>query len=250
MKRLITYNDNTYMPLWQTDLKFIQDNLVQVISEMAKMFAAGRDMFVVSGCELTKVNNQYHVTPGIVMIDNELLYVPQQSISSLGAFNPYVQKESVFNPNGEKQFLVGQLTEYRNTWDDNYGILKVQYDRERLPGKLYLGNAKTIYQIIDEQINEDSGWIDLPLINGWKWDGNKVQYRIINKQVFLQGDILDDGSVSNAKFADIGQEYSSAIPTTMLCSNGEYVTINNGGLYARNWSEDPLLLSGLSWLIG
>lgn len=254
MKRLITYDDNSYMPLWQTDLKFIQDNLIQSITQLAKTFAFDRDMFIVSGCVLTNENDQYSVTEGLVMIAGELIYVPEQSISSVYAVAPHIVKFEYFNPAGEKQFIQDLASLMRNTWDDNYGKLQAQPDPEPLPGnRLYLNSAKTITNLIIEKAGEqlltDTGWINLTLINGWAYE-TLPQYRVVNGVVYLRGDIIDDGSATNYKFAELNTNYGVEIPVSQFCSSGEKVTINENGLYVTNANVDPVLLNGLSWLIG
>jgi hypothetical protein len=154
MKRLITYTDNSYMPLWQTDLKFVQDNMIQVLTGLGKTFGYEREDYIVSGCLLSILNNTYHVTEGLVMIGGELLYVPAQTVTVAGMNNPYIVKQPYLNPEGEKQFLKELGTEFRSTWDDNYGKLQVEGDLEPSPGRVYLVNAKTITDMIIEKAME------------------------------------------------------------------------------------------------
>jgi hypothetical protein len=233
MKRLITYNDNTYMPLWQTDFKFIQDNLIQAVSEMAKMFAAGRDMFIVSGCELSKVDGQYHVSQGMVMMDGELLYVPGQSVPADGVFKPHIRKQELFNPTGEKQFLVGQLTEFRNTWDDNYGKLHTQTDAEPMPGRLYFYEAQSIYQIIANQIKDDTGWVTLDVINGWMAE-YPLQYRRVGDVVYLRGVVSSELNPVNPAIATIPQDLTRDYAFSVFNGPNTQLHINPTGVIALN----------------
>lgn len=253
MKRLITYNDNSYMPLWQTDLKFVQDNMIQVLTQLAKTFAFEREMFIVSGCELTDEGSDYSVTEGLVMINGELLYVPAQTISSSFVFAPYISKFEYLNPGGEKQFIKDLATEFRNTWDDNYGKLHAQPDPEPLPNRLYLANAKTITDMIIEKAGEqlltDTGWINLTLINGWDADQATPQYRVLNGQVFLRGDITD-ADATDIIFSTIPAAYRPDIDTTLYSPAGDYAVLIKAGGAIQTGNQGTTILNGLNWLIG
>lgn len=154
MKRIITYDDNSYMPIWQTDLKFIQDNMIQVLTELGKTFNYEREDYIVSGCYTTFANDEYSVAEGLVMLGGELLYVPAQTIAKAGQFSPHIVKQAYMNPGGEKQFLKELGIEFRSTWDDNYGKIQMQADPEPVPGRVYLINSKTITDMIIEKVME------------------------------------------------------------------------------------------------
>jgi hypothetical protein len=251
MKKLITYNDNSYMPLWQTDLKFIQDNLTGVITELAGTFAAGRDMYIVSGCSLTTGGGKYSVTAGLVMISGELLYVPAQEVSSVGVVQPHIRRKQIYNPLGEKQFLLSDnQTEFRNTWDDNYGELASQSDPEPLPGRLYLRTAKTVMEIIAEQTQvPDTGWILMQPVNGWTWDSAQVYYRALGKQVFLRGDIINENAHS-LHFASIPAALAPAQNTKVYGAAGFVVMVEpTGKLKVAGQYQGTVILDSLTWLI-
>lgn len=155
MKRLITFDDRSYMPLWQADMKFIQDNLIQVLTWLGKTHAYNRDNYIVSGCQLTNDQDEYSVTEGLVMIDGELLHVPEQTIDAIGLTAPHIVKQEQLDPDGNKLFRVELSTEFRDTYDDNYGRLMAQENDDQLPNRLYLESAKTITDIIIEKVLEE-----------------------------------------------------------------------------------------------
>jgi hypothetical protein len=252
MKRLITYNDNTYMPLWQTDLKFVQDNIEQVLIQLGSTFAAGRSMYIIAGCILTVAAGKYSVTQGLVMMDGEVLYVPAQEVSSFGVFQPHIRKKQIYNPMGEKQFLLSDnQTEFRNTWDDSYGELAAQPDPEPLPGKLYLRTAKSVMEIIQEQTQvPDTGWVELPTINNWIWDSAKVYYRVVGKQAFLRGDIIGDDA-SSRYFANVPAAYAPGQATKIYGAAGFNIIAEPSGKLkvAEDYMNISVILDGISWVL-
>lgn len=251
MKRLITFNDNTYMPLWQTDLKFVQDNVEQVVTQLAATFANGRDMYIIAGCKLSQAAGKFSVTSGLAMINGEVLYVPPQEVNAINVTAPHLYRKQVYNPLGEKQFLLSDdQTEFRNTWDDSYAALSAQSDPEPLPGRLYLRTAKTIMEIIAEATApSDTGWVPLPLQAGWTWDSRAVYYRCIGKQVYLKGDIINEGS-NSAHFASLPEQYVPAVTTQLYNAAGFKLIIETTGkLKLAEQYQETVILDSTTWII-
>jgi len=186
MKRLTTYADNSYMPLWQEDLKFIQDNLIEVLTQLGKIFAYGNSTFIITGCVVTNNGTEYSITEGLIMYQGELLYCPAQQANMQEGNLPFLERQALTDADGDKlMILANQSTETYHTWDVNYAKLVVT-DPEAAGTRLALTNALSLPERIEAAMLNDSGWMDMTLESGYV-EVTNISRRKYGKLVSLRG---------------------------------------------------------------
>ena len=131
MKTLKTYNDGSYMPLWQEDIAYVQNNLIEAITKIVNGFSISRTRYIVSGCLAEFDGNLCSWSAGIVMYDGELLILQATattfSVSEIP--NPVAvigMSESYDTTNGHKLFKKSDGTwEYRETYKHRVATITV-----------------------------------------------------------------------------------------------------------------------------
>jgi hypothetical protein len=131
MKKLRTYEDGSYMPLWQEDLSYIQDNIIETIVCIAKAFSIDRTKYIVSGCLAEFDGNTCTYNHGMIMYDGELLVLEagSQTFSLTEMPNPVaiIELYETFDSNGEKLFKKNDGTwEYRETYHNRVAKITVK----------------------------------------------------------------------------------------------------------------------------
>lgn len=247
MKRLTTFTDNSYMPLWQEDLKFIQDNMIQVLTQLGKTFSYGNSIFIINGCVLTNNGTHYSVTEGLIMVQGELLYCPAQTEAMVSGLLPFLIRQELTDSNGAKQMILSDQTVVtKQTWDVNYAKL-VMDDGSIISPKLSLTNAVSLPDRVKSQIMPDTGWVNLNLQNGWVAGNRTPRYRRHGNMLQLMGDI-------NGNYAPLG--YFATLPT--ICApqyemrfdlkSYEIVAFaETGELYVD--SDEMFTLDSINWIL-
>jgi hypothetical protein len=131
MKKLKTFADGSYMPLWQEDLAYIQENIIETIVYMAKAFSIDRTKYIVSGCLAEFDGNMCYYNKGMVMYNGELLVLKDGfRLFSLNEIpNPVaiIELDETFDSNGRKLFKkVDGTWEYRDTYHNRVAKITVK----------------------------------------------------------------------------------------------------------------------------
>lgn len=251
MKGLKTYDDDSYMPLWQEDLKFVQEIITEVLTELSKSLAVGSNSCIIGGCETSESSTHYTISRGMALLDGEVFICPEQSIEKSSGFTPVLRKKEATNPEGDKLFLLTEGgTETRQTYDVNYLELYL-WDFSANPTFEYISFDSPLQalSLLKNAIIQDTGWLDMTLINGWTYQDDKPQYRVIDRQVFLRGDI-DGADSTDRVFASLPPAYCPSHDITMFAASQERKILirDNGEIECDE--HDVTLVDGLNWLIG
>jgi len=182
MNILKTWEDGSYMPVWQEDLKFIQNASTEVIGALCKALF-GRDYGVLWGCDVVVQNSKTSVGEGCVFVGNEIIHVPAQMI--LGDYPaPTLQKEEVFDSLGDKIFKVNGNAETRQTYLTPYMKLKGGIIHGPSKITLYDEDKKTLLQRIYDVFGAMPYEITAHSANG-VGNSHAIKYAKIGRQVFI-----------------------------------------------------------------
>jgi hypothetical protein len=141
MNKLKTYNDGSYMPLWQKDLEFIQEAFHEPFEKLCETLL-GKSSGIIFGCKLGGKGGSTTITEGLVLIDSEIIYCPAQTVS--GNAN-VLQKQDAYDTDGDKVFKVSSGTEVRQTYYKPYAKLTTGFSIGGLSG------AGEKYLTLDDQ---------------------------------------------------------------------------------------------------
>jgi len=119
MNKLKTWNDGSYMPVWQSDLAFIQDALSVPLVKLCEALL-GKTSGIIIGCEVTKPSGATSITEGWVLMDGEIIFCPPQTISGIGIG---LKKLDSYDTDGAKVFKVDDGTDVRQTYYTPYAQL-------------------------------------------------------------------------------------------------------------------------------
>lgn len=247
MKRLTTFTDNSYMPLWQEDLKFIQDNMIQALTQLGKTFSYGNSIFIINGCVLTNNGTHYSVTEGLIMVQGELLYCPAQTEAMVSGLLPFLIRQELTDSNGAKQMILSDQTVVtKQTWDVNYAKL-VMDDGSIISPKLSLTNAVSLPDRVEAAMMNDSGWVDMVLNWGF-FESMPVKRRKYGKIVTLCGTIDAEGS--SGLMCSVPAAW--APPQTMAVESIYYnMFIETSGdiYYVQKQEAATVLFDFINWII-
>lgn len=249
MKRLTTYTDKSYMPLWQEDLDFIQDNLIEVLTQLGKTFAYGRSTYIVSGCVLTEDATKYYITEGLIMYAGELLYCPAQAVNKMTDFIPVLQRKAATDPDGDKLFkLENGGNETRSTWDVNYAELAMFDASIAIGSRLNLLTATSLSAYIESQIMSDSGWVNMTLESGYD-ENNNVSRRKWGKMVSLRGS-FDTETTSYGLVCSIPASWAPLQEITIVTADYNLHIKTTGAIYCTPVSESiTAYFDNINWII-
>jgi len=118
MNKLKTFNDGSYMPLWQRDIEFVQDAFREPFVKLCETLL-GKNTGIICGCKVTSSLGT-SISEGLVLMDGEVVYCPAQTV--LG--NGYVlQKVEAYDSSGDKVFKINDGTDVRQTYYKPYAKL-------------------------------------------------------------------------------------------------------------------------------
>jgi len=116
MSKLKTFNDGSYMPLWQADLEFIQEAFSMPFVELCETLL-GKTSGIIN-CEVTSFKNSggtvTQISEGLLLMEGEIVYCPAQSI--FGPDAVALVKEEAYDNAGDKVFKVDNGTDVRQTY--------------------------------------------------------------------------------------------------------------------------------------
>jgi hypothetical protein len=98
MNRLKTWNDGSYMPVWQADLAFIQDAFKTPFVKLIET-SLGKTSGIICGCEYKYKLGISYINEGLVLLNGEILYCPPQSVT--GNVNA-LKKQETFDAEGDR----------------------------------------------------------------------------------------------------------------------------------------------------
>ena len=185
MNRIKTFNDGSYMPVWQEDLRFLQDASAEVIGALCRALL-GRNYGVLFGCGVGISASITNVKEGYVYVDGEVVHVPAQSIAGSHA-DPILEKTEKFDSEGDKIFKVAGNAETRQTYytpymklvsgiSGNFGATNIILNDENK--KTLLQRMHDIFGAMPYEIIEKSG----TSANGGSYN---IKYARIGRQVFI-----------------------------------------------------------------
>lgn len=237
MKKLET-NSAGRMPLWQSDIKFIQDGFKEAIEAIVAELGLSKSYFAISGCSPYKpATNTLAMPAGWFWWGGEILPVRALPTTNVTSFtNPVVKltRTTYYDPNGAKDFIHADLTteNVANVWRDDYLTPTVVERSAAYNSGIRLGvGAWTLRDIIKYNHAEaESGWIDT--------SSEDVQFKRIGRLVVLRGIVYDNDIITG-------------LPTpiqndTYLSTPSGYLHINNGSGTWRGEQEDRI--SGLIYV--
>lgn len=106
MNRLLTPNGG--MPLHGDDLQFIQDAYKECFGGIVSAFSNASGNLILSGMEITVLNNTLSLTAGFVSIGNDIYYFPNQALTPVSTFSPlddvYIVLDVAYDPDGNDEF--------------------------------------------------------------------------------------------------------------------------------------------------
>lgn len=193
MKKL-NINNAGRMPLWQTDLDWMQQSYTEIIHELVKELAnTGSYMFPVSGCRVTynEGTGTVSMTAGWFWWDGELLPVRALPATPLEAANPHlaaVHLTRVTNhpEAGARNFIGPDLAPVAvaDTWQDDYLQPEACLRNDTFAsGVTICPGAWTLHDRL--QLSESS-WTE-------GTHGN-LQYKRIGRMVVLKGTVYVSGT--------------------------------------------------------
>jgi len=236
MKKLITFEDGTYMPLWQEDFAFVQENLIEAITEFANAFSYAKSRFIVSGCGIKIDGEEYTLEKGLVMYDGELLYVPEQAehlVIASPAF--HITKQSLYPVSGQKLFVLpDESTELRDAYDANYGKLNI-IDSSLIEETMLIAGGDTIVDVLRAKISAiDTGWLPLTLLGPYAVAHVDMacKYRVFGGLVSLRGKLtLSEAATYDGLFAQLPNQYTPNLDVPIVGADYEVTVRANGELY-------------------
>lgn len=119
MNKLITYNDGSYMPLWQKDLEFLQGCFKEPFVKLCETLL-GKTYGIITGCKITKNQNYTTVSEGLVLVAGEIVHCPAQTIMIPLGVNCVLTKKEGYDASGDKVFKINDGTEVRRTYYTPY----------------------------------------------------------------------------------------------------------------------------------
>lgn len=236
MKKLNTFKDGTYMPLWQEDFEFVQNNLIDVITEFATAFGYGNARYIVSGCGIKIDGEEYTLEKGLVMFDGELLYVPEQvEHSAIASPAFHITKELHFDTEGQKLFVLpDESTELRETYDANYGKLNI-IDSSLIEETMLIAGGDTVTDVMRAKISPvDTGWLTLPLLGSYATAhvDAACKYRVFGGMVSLRGKLtLSEAVTYSGLFAQLPNQYTPSLDVSIVGADYAITTRANGELF-------------------
>ena len=123
MNNLKTWNDGSYMPVWQADLEFIQEAFSTPFVKLCETLF-GKTSGIICGCKVTLNKggtDLAQITEGLVLMEGEIVYCPAQSIS--GVATVALVKEETYDNAGDKVFKVDNSTDVRQTYYTPHAVL-------------------------------------------------------------------------------------------------------------------------------
>ncbi len=128
MNKLITYNDGSYMPLWQKDLEFLQGCFKEPFVKLCETLL-GKMSGIITGCKITRNQNITNVSEGLVLLPGgEIVHCPAQSITIPSGGNCVLTKKDNYDAAGDKVFKINDGTEVRRTYYTPYMKLTTGID--------------------------------------------------------------------------------------------------------------------------
>ena len=184
MNRIKTFNDGSYMPVWQEDLRFLQDASAEVIGALCKALL-GRNYGVLFGCGIGVSGSITSIKEGYVYVDGEVVHVPAQSIAG-SHDDPILEKTEKFDSAGDKIFKVAGNAETRQTYytpymklvsgiSGNFGATNIilnDENKKTLLQRMHDIFGAMPYEIVEESATGISGTYS-------------IKYAKIGKQVFI-----------------------------------------------------------------
>lgn len=149
MNKLLTTLTGGF-PLTLNDIGYLQQSTIDSFKGILSAFGvAGNNAVILSGCERSVGGGNVTISAGYVSIGGEVCLFPEQVYPAPGlSVDEYFKVVSTFDPNGNKVFQNGST-------NDTYQSRIAQIE---LAGSVPTGftkytDAKSIYQIIDENID-------------------------------------------------------------------------------------------------
>lgn len=110
MDKFLTF-PNSRIPIWQSDFAFIQNSMMTSIALAVKpMLKNGMriaDKVILYGCDVSKDNNEYRTTAGLVLINGELLEVQASTQGENFEDTPTFVLDETYDPDGNRMDFAG-----------------------------------------------------------------------------------------------------------------------------------------------
>ena len=105
MDKFLTF-PNSRIPIWQNDFAFLQNSMIDGLALAVKSIMNSSDRkankVILYGCSVTKDNNEYMTSDGLVMIDGELLEVQASMQGENFESTPTFVLDESYNPDGDR----------------------------------------------------------------------------------------------------------------------------------------------------
>ena len=216
--------EGSLAPLWQTDLKFIQDGAIEAVTALLNGLKLGRDNYLVTGCDITvdTRRNRVSMTAGWCFFNGELLPVRELAATSFTAgSNPRIKltKVTAYDSGGDRSYTAASQTGTVRMWRDSYLAPSVAGSLDVYTLALSEGAWK-----LAERINRRSRPYDTGLVTAT--DGQvgmgSVEYRQVGNVVQLY---------INRRVEITGQGLSGIIASGLPTPAAEtYIPVSNGSL--------------------
>ena len=237
MKRL-EINSAGRMPLWQSDVKFIQDGFKEVIEALVGELGLSKSNFIISGCSPYKPTTKTLAMPaGWFWWGGEILPVRALATTNVTSYtNPVVRltRTTYYNPNGAKNFIHADLTteNVANVWHDDYLTPTVVERSAAFNSGVRLGvGAWTLRDILKYNHAEaESDWMAT--------SSKFVEFKRIGRLVVLRGIMYNNEPVT-------GFPVPVHVEIYMATGSGT-LTIYNGTGTWRGEQEDRI--NGLTYV--
>lgn len=223
--------EGSLAPLWQTDLKFIQDGAMEAVTALLNGLKLGRDDYLVTGCDIT-VNtstNKVSMTAGWCWFGGELLPVRALAPAPFAAgTTPKIKltKVTAYNRGGDRTYTDASRTGTVQMWRDSYLAPSVAGSMDEYRLALSEGAWK-----LAERINRKSRPYDTGLLTatGGQVGLGSVRYRQVGNvvQLYINVRVEVEGQGVSGRIAS-GLP-SPAAETYIPVANG-HLTLSVGGI--------------------
>ena len=186
MNKLKTFNDGSYMPVWQSDLEFIQNAFHAPFEQLCETLL-GRTSGIITGCQVSQTHGYTNITEGLVLMEGKIVRVPAQSVA--GTANA-VQMRSDYDPVGDKVFKINDGTEVRQTYYTPWAelILNISGGIHDVTLILDDDGKKTLIQLLFERLYGMALQMPYNIITSSGVSGldvYSIKYARIGKRVFI-----------------------------------------------------------------
>jgi len=192
MNRLKTWNDGSYMPLWQKDLEFIQEALGAPIITLCETLL-GKKSGIITGCKVSTLgfpgNITTSITEGLVLMDGEIVYCPKHSATAPAAITN-LEKFDAYDSAGDKVFRVADSSEVRRAYYTPYAQLTSSFSIDGKRITLDDEGKKTLIECLFEKLYEMAVALPYEVIESSASSptgasNHSIKYAKIGKQVFV-----------------------------------------------------------------